>query len=130
MSLLGRLAGAVLGPQVPPSELPEGVPPDVTVRRCGWIPALGGILGKMQGPAAAVTLRRTILVHPSVRPDAGLMVHELVHVEQWRADPLFPLKYAAESARRGYRGNRYEVEAYARERAFRAATTQRIPGEP
>jgi hypothetical protein len=94
----------------------------VTVRRCAWIPAIAGLMGRMRGPAAGVTLGRTILVHPRVRRiSAPFLVHELVHVEQWEADPLFAVKYAAESLRRGYRGNRYEVEAYERERRFREA---------
>ncbi|HEU0052861.1 MAG TPA: hypothetical protein VFQ39_06775, partial [Longimicrobium sp.] len=85
---------------------------------------------KMGGPAAGVTLGRTILVHPEARVDAAFLVHELTHVEQWAADPLFAVKYAAESLRNGYRGNRYEVEAYAREARFNETRrTNTSPGE-
>ena len=121
MSLPRRIADALLGAEVPPGELPGApLPPGVTVRRNRWIPALGGITGRMKGPASAVTLGGTILVHPHAEIDEALLVHELVHVEQWRADGLFAVKYVAEWARRGYMGNRYEVEAYERERRFRA----------
>ena len=130
MSLLGRIADAVIGREVPAAELPGvPLPPGVKVRRNRWIPAIGGVTGRMRGHAAGVTLGDTILVHPGVEIDAGLLVHELVHVEQWRADRLFAVKYVAEWARRGYMGNRYEVEAYERERRFRADldTTARNP---
>ncbi|MBV9110450.1 MAG: DUF4157 domain-containing protein [Gemmatimonadetes bacterium] len=129
MSLLGRLAELIAGPAVPAESLPAPLPPGVTVRRNRLIPAIGGITGRMGGPASAVTLGSTILVHPRVEIDVGLLVHELVHVEQWRQDRLFAVKYVAEWARRGYMGNRYEVEAYERERRFRADmdTTARNP---
>ena len=130
MSLLGRIADLVVGPEVPAGELPGApLPPGVKVRRNRLVPALGGVTGRMQGPASAVTLGDTILVHPDAAIDAGLLVHELVHVEQWRADRLFAVKYVAEWVRRGYMGNRYEAEAWVRERRFRAelAKTARNP---
>jgi hypothetical protein len=120
VSLLGRIADLLIGPEVPAEELPGApLPLGVTVRRNGLIPGIGGITGRMGGHASAVTLGGTILVHPEVEIDEGLLVHELVHVEQWRADPLFAARYVAEWMRRGYRGNRYEIEAYQRERRFR-----------
>jgi len=77
------------------------------------------VLGRMKGPAAAVTLGRTIVVHPEARLSPKLLVHELVHVRQWGEDPLFPLKYTLQSIRHGYLQNRYEVEARAEaDRAF------------
>jgi len=130
MTLLGWLADRVIGPRVPPHRLPgPPLPAGVTVRRNRWITAIGGVTGNMRGPAAAVTLGGTIVVHPRVRIDEGLLVHELVHVRQWREDRLFAVRYAAEWVRRGYWQNRYEVEAYERERRFRAQETNepRIP---
>jgi hypothetical protein len=125
VSVLARIADAVLGPRVPPGDLPGApLPPGVTVRRNRWIPAIGGVGGKMKGPAAAVTLGGTILVHPEVAVDEGLLAHELVHVRQWREDRLFAAKYVAEWMRHGYRQNRYEVEAYEHERRFRAQQTR------
>jgi hypothetical protein len=81
----------------------------------------------MRGPAAAVTLGRTIIVHPEVELSPRLLVHELTHVRQWEEDPLFPVKYALQSLRHGYLQNRYEVEARDEaERAFpRTPTTPR-----
>ncbi len=126
--LLNRLLDAVLGPVVPPpASIPaHAVPPGVTFRN-GWlVPAVGGVLGRMKGPAAAVTLGRTIVVHPAVKLSPGLLVHELTHVRQWNEDPLFPVKYTLQSIRHGYLQNRYEVEARAEaERAF-----PRIPTTP
>ncbi|HEX8242541.1 MAG TPA: DUF4157 domain-containing protein [Longimicrobium sp.] len=129
MSLFARFGDVLLGAKVPVEELPGApLPPGVTVRRNRWIPAIGGVTGRMRGPASAVTLGGTILVHPDAVIDEALLVHELVHVEQWRADGLFAVKYVAEWARRGYMGNRYEAEAYERERRFRAErTTARNP---
>jgi hypothetical protein len=130
MTLRGWLADRLIGPRVPPHRLPAvPLPPGVTVRRNRWIPAIGGVTANMKGSAAAVTLGGTIVVHPRVRIDAGLLVHELVHVRQWREDRLFAVRYAAEWVRRGYWQNRYEVEAYERERRFRAQETEepRIP---
>jgi hypothetical protein len=126
VSLSSRLADAVLGPPVPAEELPCALPAGVTVRRSRLVPAVGGWLMGTRRPAAGVTLGRTILVPPGSRPTDDLIVHELVHVEQWSADPLFPLRYCAGYLRHGYRGNPYEAEAYARQRehlARRSPTT-------
>lgn len=117
-----RLKDLLLGaPLPPPAELhlPEGV-----VLRAGrWIPVVGGVLGRMQGPAGAVTLRRSIVLHPGVPLDEKLLAHELVHVRQWAQDRWFPLKYALGSLRHGYWNNPYEVEA-------RAEAERRFPTDP
>lgn len=119
---LGPLLDRVLGPEVPPPPglPPELVPPGVVFRAGRLVPWIGGVLGRMGGPAHAVTLRRTIVLNPALpRVSARLVAHELTHVRQWEADPLFPVRYTWESIRRGYRQNRYEVEARAEaERAF------------
>ena len=111
--MLDRLFTRLLGPrlEVADNELRALLPPGITLRRNWWVPRIGGWLGKMRGPAAAVTLRRTILVHPRVVPTRRLIAHELAHVQQWESDLLFPLRYTAETLRRGYRMNRYEQEA-------------------
>ena len=125
--LWSRLLDSVLGPVAPPpATVPAGaVPPGVTFRRGRLVPAIGGVLGKMKGPATAVTLGRTIVVLDGAELSPRLLVHELTHVRQWGEDPLFPLKYALQSLRHGYLHNRYEVEARAEaERAFpRTPTT-------
>jgi hypothetical protein len=115
------LAGRILGPEIPRSDIEYPLPPGVTVRRNRLVPMVGGWLMGGRSPAAGVTLGRTILVPPGAPPPAALIVHELVHVEQWR-DPLFPLRYSAAWLRHGYRNNPYEVEAYRRQREFVACS--------
>ena len=124
MSFGARVADLVLGPRIPPAERPCALPDGVEVRRNGWIPRIGGWFMGSRRPAGGVTLGRTIVVPEGAEPTESLLVHELVHVEQWR-DPLFPLKYCAQWVRRGYRGNPYEIEAYRRQREHAA----RIPND-
>ncbi|HET6763484.1 MAG TPA: hypothetical protein VFH27_07420 [Longimicrobiaceae bacterium] len=114
MNPLAPLLDRVLGARVP---APEWAPPGVTIRRGRLVTGIGGMLGRMGAPAAAVTLRSTIVVDRDVELSPRLLAHEMEHVKQWRADALFPVKYALESARRGYWNNRYEVEARAAENA-------------
>lgn len=102
---------------LPPELRAEAVPAGVTFREGRLVPVIGGILGRMKGPAGAVTLGRTIVVHPGVRLSRRLLVHELTHVRQWEQDRWFPVRYAVESLRRGYWNNRYELEAREAERA-------------
>ena len=113
MSLSETARRAVLGEPIdPPTSLPAGALPDGVQLRAGrFIPRIGGLLGRMRGPAHAVTLGRTIIVHPEVRLDRRLLDHELVHVRQWRQDALFPLRYTLATLRHGYWNNPYEVEA-------------------
>lgn len=111
--MLGRLLGAKL------ATLPEGVaaPEGVLIRTGRWLPFAGGLLSGMRRSAAAVTLGRTIVVHPDAALDGRLLRHELEHVRQWRRHPLtFPLRYALCHIRYGYRDNPYEVAARAAER--------------
>lgn len=110
------ILSALLGARVPPPrELPvDTIPADVTFRSGSLIPRIGGLLARMSGPAAAVTLRRTIVVRPGVRLSPDLLAHELVHVRQWRDDPLFPVRYCIATLRYGYHDNPYEVEARVR----------------
>lgn len=101
------------------------VPADVVVRESGLVTAVGGALSGMGGPAAAVTLGRTILIRPGVTPSSRLIRHELAHVRQWRERPYtFPIRYTWAHIRHGYSGNPYE-------RAARAAETgERASGDP
>jgi hypothetical protein len=92
------------------------------------IPWLGGVLSRMKGSAAAVTLGRTIIVHPDVTLTPSLLAHELAHVRQWEKDPLFPVRYSLATLRMGYRNNPYEVEARdAEAAAFTDHTAEEIP---
>ena len=80
--------------------MPDGV--EVIAGR--WIPQIGGWLAGMKGSAAAVTLGRTIVVHPDARVTERLIRHELAHVRQWQRHPmLFPVLYTAAFLRHGSR---------------------------
>jgi len=96
---------------------PPGVPDDVVIRAGRWVTYIGGFFTGTRQPAAAVTLGRTIIVHPDVPLTERLLRHELAHVRQWTARPLtFPLRYVWQHLQHGYRDNPYEVEARAAER--------------
>ena len=66
---------------------------------------------------AATTRRDTIYVAGSARrffADPELVLHEYFHViAQWNTGALTTWRYLRESLRRGYRNNRFEVEARA-----------------
>ncbi len=101
---------------------PEAVTVDMTlpagasVRRSRALPTLGGRLAGMSGPASAVTLGRTIVLHPGVAPTPQLLRHELVHVAQWMREPMvFPFRYINAHIRHGYHANPFELEARAAE---------------
>ena len=115
--MLGLLLGAK-------QARPDGVPEDVVIRRGGLIPVVGGWLSGSRGRAGAVTLGRTIIVHPDEPLTPRLLQHELEHVAQWRRAPVtFPLRYVWQHVRHGYRDNPYEVAARAAER------TESSPGD-
>lgn len=79
-------------------------------RAGGLPPRVGGwCLG--QPSVAAITLWRTIWLARPGKVSEELLLHELRHVAQFEADPLFAVRYLWESARRGYFRNRYEVDA-------------------
>lgn len=79
-------------------------------RRGGLPVRVGGwCLG--QKTVSAITLWRTIWLAPELNPSAELLLHELRHVAQFEASAAFPLFYIWESLRRGYVGNRFEVDA-------------------
>lgn len=124
--MLERFRTLLLGRRVPPPDDidPTLVPPGVVFREGRLVPWIGGVLGRMGAPAAAVTLRRTIVLNPGVRLTPGLLAHELTHVRQWRDDVLFPLRYSLASLRHGYHENPYEIEARA---VALAATRVRTP---
>jgi hypothetical protein len=107
--MIDRLLGPLLGRR---SVEPLDVPAGVMLRRGRWLPVLGGFFTGSRQPAAAVTIGRNIVMHPRARLSPALLRHELEHVRQWRARPLsFPLLYAWNHIRYGYRDNPYEVAA-------------------
>lgn len=107
--MIGKLVRAVcITPAPAPAPLPDGV----ALRYARWLPRVAGLLSGMGGPAAAVTLGDTIIVHPSVQISERLVRHELAHVRQWRANPwTFPFRYTLSHFRHGYHDNPFEVEA-------------------
>jgi hypothetical protein len=106
------MLGRCLGKRVTEAFAPAGV----IVRRGRWVTALGGLLAGQRRAAAAVTLGRTIVLHPDVPLTPRLLRHELAHVRQWqRRRVTFPLHYAWLHLRHGYRANPYEIEARAAE---------------
>lgn len=127
MSLLERMASEVLGERVAEGDLPHPVPSGVTVRRGRLMTRLGGwFMGGSRRPAGAVTFGRTIVCNADLPITDDLIVHELVHVEQWK-DPLFALKYVAGWIRHGYRNNPYEEEAYRRQAQYAASRNNAPP---
>lgn len=113
INVVSYVARAVGGASVPS---PVPLPPGVILRQSRLVPRVAGWLSGMAGPAAAVTLGRTILINPAVRPTDRLVSHELAHVRQWERDPhIFPFRYIASHIRHGYGNNPYEAEARAGE---------------
>ncbi|HEY0671509.1 MAG TPA: DUF4157 domain-containing protein [Longimicrobiales bacterium] len=97
-------------------DIGEVIPEGVAVRAARWLPVIAGRLSGMRAPAAAVTLGRTIIVHPNVQLTSRLLRHELAHVRQWQEHPVtFPARYVINHLRYGYDANPYEVEARAAE---------------
>ncbi len=103
-----RALESVVGPGVGEVRIIEG----------SWYPRLHG--------AVATTRPGCIYLAMSGREferDPDLMLHEFFHVlHQWRGGRMSRWRYLAELLRRGYRRNRYEVEA----RAFAARHTPRL----
>ncbi len=59
------------------------------------------------------TIGHVIILNPHT--EDGVLEHELIHVDQYRKYPLiFPLLYEIEFLRKGYRNNKYEIEAYSK----------------
>ena len=84
-------------------------------RRGGLALRVGGwCLGR--STVSGITLWRTVWIAPDRALEPELLLHELRHVHQFQADPLFPLRYLWRSVRHGYTDNPYEADA----RAFAA----------
>lgn len=109
IGLVSRAARLLAGGTV---ESPVPLPPGVVLRESLLVTRIGGLLSGMGTAAAAVTLGRTILIHPAREPTERLVRHELAHVRQWEESPhAFPFRYIAAHIRHGYGGNPYEAEA-------------------
>ena len=130
MGYLARFSALVLGERMRlPEQLARKFPDleSVALRKGGLMPRIGGwFLG--DSTVSAITLWNTIYFGAHESPDAGLLLHELRHAEQFRESRSFPAHYIWESLKRGYHNNRFEVDArqYAARRLAQAA---RISGE-
>lgn len=63
--------------------------------------------------ARAATIGHTVILGKGVMPTD--LTHELVHVRQHEQRPVvFPLLYYIELFRKGYKENKYEIEAYSK----------------
>jgi len=97
---------------------------DVRLVSMPWMVRL--VLGRR---VSAMTLNRTIFVHPSIfervvsGAERSLLVHELIHVAQWRDQGIvgFPVRYLFEYVRlrllgaghdAAYRGISFEYAAF------------------
>ncbi len=108
-----RVLAALIGePAVLPAPLARTWPSLARVRwRVGGLPLRVGGWCLGRATVAGITLGRTVFLAPGTRWAPRLLLHELRHVEQFSAVRGFPLLYLLESLRRGYRGNRFEVDA-------------------
>ena len=85
---------------------------------------IGRWFARRRWSAFTLPLPMTVLIFywDTNPPSPFTRVHEFVHVAQDAASPFFLVmwvKYLAEHVRRGYRLNRYEVEAFEIERDAR-----------
>ena len=73
------------------------------------------LYARMHHCSFATTRRRRIYLVGSAQKffaDPALMLHEYCHVlRQWEPGHLTTLRYLVESFRKGYRDNRFEIEA-------------------
>jgi len=113
--MLERLKHHVFGPRVMAGACEEVEACQAEVRVCRWIPWLGGLFAGMGQPAAAVCIGAIIVVNHDTPLTRRLFLHELEHVQQWRSERLFLIRYIAYSLRFGYHENPYERAARAAE---------------
>jgi hypothetical protein len=118
MGVFSRFRVALIGePERLPHHLLRKYPElkRVRIRRGGLPPRVGGwALGR--STVAAITLRRWVFLAPNTAVQPALLLHELRHVQQFEAIPLFPIQYVWASLRYGYHDNPFEADA----RAFSA----------
>ena len=88
---------------------------DATWRRGGLALRIGGWC-LARRTVSGITLWRTVWISAHIALEPELLLHELRHVHQFEADPLFPLRYLWRSVKHGYVDNPYEADA----RAFAA----------
>ena len=126
MAVTARLRAALIGaPTRLPDDLLRRFPElaEARYRRGGLPTRVGGWCLGMRS-VAAITLWNTVFLAAHVPFSAELLLHELEHVRQFQSSRAFPLAYIWESARVGYRRNRFELAArrFAAQRLHAAAS--------
>jgi hypothetical protein len=134
MAALARLGAVILGvPETIPEAWLARWPELATARwRRGGLPPMVPQWWFGEG-SWTITLGRTVFLGPAARLDPELLLHEVRHVQQFGASPLFALRYLWELVRHGYHDNPYEADArrYARERlAAPVPAAARAPADP
>ena len=87
----------------------------VNIRENSWMARLAAM--KLGEPSVAITIGNTIHLYHTKKDiflsNERWVRHELKHVEQFRHYGFFRfiILYLSESIRKGYRNNRFEVEA-------------------
>jgi hypothetical protein len=113
MGIFSHVRAALIGEpeQVPPHMLTQYPELErVRIRRGGLPPRVGGwALGR--STVAAITLKRWVFLAPNAAARPSLLLHELRHVQQFEASPLFPIQYLWASLRYGYHDNPFEADA-------------------
>jgi hypothetical protein len=113
MGIIGRVRAALIGePEVLAHELLVQYPElgRLRLRRGGLPPRVGGwALGR--ATVAAITFRRWVFLAPRAPAHPPLLLHELRHLQQFEASPLFPIQYLWASLRYGYHDNPFEADA-------------------
>lgn len=113
MGPLAALKHALIGTSLRlPGELVLRFPELAAVRfRVGGLPPRIGGWALGTHSVAAITLWRTVFLAPRAPLEPALLLHELRHVHHFESDRAFPVLYLWESLRRGYRKNRFEIDA-------------------
>ena len=76
------------------------------VRKLWWA------IGYMRG-ARAVTIGSVVILGENIKTHD--LDHELIHIKQYQRLPIiFPLLYYIELIRKGYKENKYEIEAHSK----------------
>ena len=113
MGIVTRIRTALIGePETVTHDLLSRYPElaRIRLRRGGLPPRVGGwALGRPT--VAAITLRRWVFLAPGAPAHPLLLLHELRHLEQFEASPLFPVRYLWASLRHGYHDNPFEADA-------------------
>lgn len=85
------------------------------IKESSWIARLAAV--KLSAHSVAIVIGHTIHLHNTGKEEflknKRWVKHELCHVQQFEKHGFFPFifKYIVESIKKGYRKNKYEVEA-------------------